>query len=157
MGVLLGNKSSYPMQLMIVSNNRAERAIKPIVIGRKNYLFMGGPKGGEAAAVMYTLVEMCKQNKVEPFTTWRTYSNGSQLTLTRKLRSYCLTIGSRSMGKITMLLPAVSCLYSRLLIRLLLMKLRLHLRRQPQINKRAGKVLPRFKGWANEKRIKFPH
>ena len=50
-----------------VDNNRAERAIKPIVIGRKNYLFMGGPKGGEAAAIMYTLVETCKRNKVDPY------------------------------------------------------------------------------------------
>lgn len=50
-----------------VDNNRAERAIKPVVIGRKNYLFMGGPKGGEAAAVLYTLVETCKRNKVDPY------------------------------------------------------------------------------------------
>jgi transposase len=50
-----------------IDNNRAERAIKPIVIGWKNYLFMGGPKGGEAAAIMYTLVETCKKNKVDPY------------------------------------------------------------------------------------------
>lgn len=50
-----------------VDNNRAERAIKPVVIGRKNYLFMAGPKGGEAAAIMYTLVETCKRNKVDPY------------------------------------------------------------------------------------------
>lgn len=50
-----------------IDNNRAERAIKPIVIGRKNYLFMGGPKGGEAAAIMYTLAETCKKNNVDPY------------------------------------------------------------------------------------------
>lgn len=50
-----------------IDNNRAERAIKPIVIGRKNYLFMGGPKGGEAAATLYTLVETCKRNNVDPY------------------------------------------------------------------------------------------
>ena len=50
-----------------IDNNRAERAIKPIVIGRKNYLFMGGPKGGEAAAIMYTLAETCKKNKIDPY------------------------------------------------------------------------------------------
>lgn len=50
-----------------IDNNRAERAIKPIVIGRKNYLFMGGPKGGEAAAIMYTLAETCKRNNVDPY------------------------------------------------------------------------------------------
>lgn len=50
-----------------VDNNRAERAIKSIVIGRKNYLFMGGPKGGEAAAIMCTLAETCKKNNVDPY------------------------------------------------------------------------------------------
>lgn len=50
-----------------IDNNRAERAIKPIVIGRKNYLFMGGPKGGEAAATMYTLAETCKKNNIDPY------------------------------------------------------------------------------------------
>lgn len=50
-----------------IDNNRAERAIKPIVIGRKNYLFMGGPKGGDAAAIMYTLAETCKKNSVDPY------------------------------------------------------------------------------------------
>ena len=48
-------------------NNRSERAIKPIVIGRKNYLFMGGPRGGEAAANLYSLIETCKANLVDPY------------------------------------------------------------------------------------------
>lgn len=50
-----------------IDNNRAERAIKSVVMGRKNYLFMGGPKGGEAAAIMYTLAETCKKNEVDPY------------------------------------------------------------------------------------------
>lgn len=50
-----------------LDNNRVERAIKSIVIGRKNWLFMGGPKGGEAAASLYSLVETCKRNKVDPY------------------------------------------------------------------------------------------
>jgi len=50
-----------------IDNNRAERAIKPIVIGRKNYLFMGGPQGGWAAAIIYSLVETCLQNNVDPY------------------------------------------------------------------------------------------
>ena len=50
-----------------LDNNRAERAIKPIVIGRKNFLFMGGPKGGWAAAIMFSLMESCKQNGVDPY------------------------------------------------------------------------------------------
>lgn len=50
-----------------IDNNRSERGIKPIVIGRKNYMFMGGPRGGEAAAIFYTLIETCKANKVDPY------------------------------------------------------------------------------------------
>ena len=50
-----------------IDNNRSERGIKPIVIGRKNYMFMGGPRGGEAAATLYTLIETCKANKVDPY------------------------------------------------------------------------------------------
>jgi transposase len=50
-----------------IDNNRSERAIKPIVIGRKNFLFMGGPKGGWAAAIIFSLMESCKQNGVNPY------------------------------------------------------------------------------------------
>lgn len=50
-----------------LDNNRSERAIKPIVIGRKNFLFMGGPNGGKAAAIMFSLMESCRQNDVEPY------------------------------------------------------------------------------------------
>lgn len=50
-----------------IDNNRSERAIKPIVIGRKNFLFMGGPKGGWAAAIIFSLMESCKQNGVDPY------------------------------------------------------------------------------------------
>jgi transposase len=50
-----------------LDNNRSERAIKPIVIGRKNFLFMGGPNGGKAAAIMFSLMESCRQNDVDPY------------------------------------------------------------------------------------------
>lgn len=50
-----------------IDNNRSERALKPIVMGRKNYLFMGGPRGGKAAATLYSLIETCKANKVDPY------------------------------------------------------------------------------------------
>jgi transposase len=42
-----------------LDTNRVERAIKPIVIGRKNFMFMGGPKGGWAAAIIFSLIESC--------------------------------------------------------------------------------------------------
>ena len=49
-----------------IDNNRSERCIKPVVIGRKNYLFMGSKKGGYAAAIIYSLIETCKQNGIDP-------------------------------------------------------------------------------------------
>lgn len=50
-----------------LSNNRAERSIKPFVIGRKNWLFCNTPKGARASAVIYSLVETAKENKLTPF------------------------------------------------------------------------------------------
>lgn len=50
-----------------ISNNRAERSIKPFVIGRKNWLFANTPKGARASAVIYSLVETAKENKLAPY------------------------------------------------------------------------------------------
>ena len=50
-----------------ISNNRAERAIKPFVIGRKNFLFSKSPKGATASAIVYSIVETAKVNNLSPF------------------------------------------------------------------------------------------
>ena len=47
-------------------NNIAERAMRSIAIGRKNWLFAGSKAGGERAAAIYTVIETCKLNGVEP-------------------------------------------------------------------------------------------
>ena len=49
-----------------IDNNAAERGMRSIAIGRKNYLFMGSNKGGKAAAIAYTLIETAKLNGVDP-------------------------------------------------------------------------------------------
>jgi len=49
-----------------LSNNRAERGIKPFVIGRKNWLFADTPRGAEASATIYSLVETAKENQINP-------------------------------------------------------------------------------------------
>lgn len=49
-----------------IDNNSAERAMRPIALGRKNYLFMGSEGGGKAAAIAYTLIETAKMNGVDP-------------------------------------------------------------------------------------------
>ena len=51
-----------------IDNNPAERAMRPIALGRKNYLFMGSASGGRAAAIAYTLIETAKLNGVDPQT-----------------------------------------------------------------------------------------
>ena len=55
-----------------LDNNICERSIRPVTLGRKNYLFMGSKGGGDAAAVAYTLIETCRMNKVDPeaWLTW---------------------------------------------------------------------------------------
>jgi transposase len=50
-----------------IDNNRAERAIKPFVIGRKNWLFANTASGANASAVLYSLIETAKANGLTPF------------------------------------------------------------------------------------------
>lgn len=50
-----------------LSNNRAERSIKPFVIGRKNFLFANTPKGAKTSAVLYSIIETAKENGLDPF------------------------------------------------------------------------------------------
>lgn len=52
---------------LTIDNNRAERAMRPLAIGRKNWLFVGSPLAGERAAILFTLVASCKDNLVEPW------------------------------------------------------------------------------------------
>ena len=49
-----------------LDNNTAERAVRPLAIGRKNWLFVGSPKGGKAAAVLFSLVQTCRNLDINP-------------------------------------------------------------------------------------------
>jgi len=49
-----------------IDNNACERSIRPIAVGRRNWLFAGSVRGGEAAATIYTLIESCKAVDVHP-------------------------------------------------------------------------------------------
>ena len=48
-------------------NNLAENAIRPFVVGRKNWLFSGHPRGAVASAALYSLIETAKANRLEPY------------------------------------------------------------------------------------------
>jgi transposase len=49
-----------------IDNNTAERSIRGIALGRKNYLFAGSDTGGNRAAAIYSLIETCKLNTIDP-------------------------------------------------------------------------------------------
>ena len=50
-----------------ISNNRAERSIKPFATDRKNFLFSNTPGGAQGSAVIFTLIETAKENGLDPF------------------------------------------------------------------------------------------
>ena len=45
----------------------AERAIKPFVIGRKNWLFCNTPDGADSSAIIYFVIETAKANNLKPY------------------------------------------------------------------------------------------
>jgi transposase len=49
-----------------LTNNAAERALRAIALGRKSWLFAGSDRGGERAAVMYTLIQTARLNDIDP-------------------------------------------------------------------------------------------
>lgn len=51
---------------LCMSNNAAERAIRPLAVGRHNWTFAGSDEGGRRAAAIYTLIETAKLNGVDP-------------------------------------------------------------------------------------------
>ena len=50
-----------------LSNNRAERSIKPFVIDRKNFLFANTPKGATGSAVMFSMIQTAIENGLDPY------------------------------------------------------------------------------------------
>ena len=50
-----------------LSNNRAERSIKPFVISQKNFLFANTARGAKSSAVIFSLIETAKENGLDPY------------------------------------------------------------------------------------------
>ena len=50
-----------------IDNNLVENSIRPVALGRKNYMFAGSHEGAKRAAMMYSFLGTCKRNNVEPF------------------------------------------------------------------------------------------
>ena len=73
-----------------ISNNRAERSIKPFVIDRKNFLFVNTPKGATGSAIMFSLIQTAVENGLDPFKylTWLLKkANKADLADTRVVQS----------------------------------------------------------------------
>ncbi len=51
-----------------IDNNLAENSIRPIALGRKNYLFAGSHQAAQHAAIIYSFLATCKRNDVDPYT-----------------------------------------------------------------------------------------
>ena len=67
-------------------NNSCEQAIRPFVIGRKNWLFSGSPRGAAASALLYSLIETAKANGCEPY--WYLRELFEKLPLARTRADY---------------------------------------------------------------------
>ncbi len=68
----LVNQETYLMNYLRdgrleMDNNRAERSIRPFTIGRKNFLFANTARGAQGSAVVYSLIETAKENKLDPY------------------------------------------------------------------------------------------
>jgi transposase len=50
-----------------IDNNPAERALRPLCVGRGNWLFAGSERGGHAAAILYSLIASAKRHGLDPF------------------------------------------------------------------------------------------
>ena len=66
MGVLLG-KPSFSDGKIELDNNLIENKIRPLALGRKNYLFAGPHNGAQRIAMMYSFMATCKANNVNPY------------------------------------------------------------------------------------------
>jgi transposase len=53
---------------LAIDNNLAERAVKPLAIGRRNWLFCGNDRGGRTAAILFSMTQTAKRHNLDPFT-----------------------------------------------------------------------------------------
>jgi transposase len=73
-----------------IDNNAVENRIRPFAVGRKNWLFSGSPNGAKAGAVLYSLIETCKANGIEPYAYFCAMLHRIRLCHTEKDYQYLL-------------------------------------------------------------------
>lgn len=68
---------------LCIDNNPVENAIRPVALGRKNYLFAGSHKAAKRAAMVYSFFAICKKHEVNPYE-WLKYTLGNIMTINHK-------------------------------------------------------------------------
>jgi transposase len=66
-----------------IDNNLVENAIRPVALGRKNYLFAGSHAAAQRAAMLYSFLAICKKHEVDPFA-WLKYTLEHIMTIPYK-------------------------------------------------------------------------
>lgn len=56
---------------LLIDNNRTERSLRGIAVGRNNWIFLGSDRGGKTMAILRSFVTSCELNKVDPFAWFR--------------------------------------------------------------------------------------
>jgi transposase len=68
---MLKRKAGFSVYLedgnLSIDNNPIENTIRPVALGRKNWLFLGSPRGAKAAALYFSLIQTAKANNIEPY------------------------------------------------------------------------------------------
>ncbi len=66
-----------------IDNNMVENAIRPVALGRKNYLFAGSHEAAQRAAMIYSFFAICKKHDVNPFN-WLKYTLENIMSINHK-------------------------------------------------------------------------
>jgi len=53
--------------MLNIDNNPVENSIRPVALGRKNYLFCGSHEAAQRSAMLYSLLGTCKMHGIEPY------------------------------------------------------------------------------------------
>src|SRR5690554_5661927 len=67
-----------------IDNNMVENAIRPVALGRKNYLFAGSHEAAQRAAMLYSFFAICKKHEVNPFQ-WLKYTLENIMSINQKI------------------------------------------------------------------------
>jgi hypothetical protein len=76
-----------------LTNNAAERALRCVAVGRRNWTFCGSDRGGERAAAIYTLIATAKLNDIDPTGLARQHAGACRITPPSAFTNSCLGIG----------------------------------------------------------------